>query len=59
MQWLSQNWIGILLIAAFVGLHLFGHRGHGRHGGSALPDANADGNAPGTPPAPERSRHRH
>ena len=31
MDWLADNWIGILVVAAFAGMHLFGHRGHGRH----------------------------
>lgn len=31
MDWLTDNWVWILLIAAFVGMHLFGHRGHGGH----------------------------
>lgn len=28
MAWLSNNWIWIVLGAAFIGLHLFGHGGH-------------------------------
>ena len=38
MEWLSQNWIWVLLIAAFIAMHMFGHgghRGHGGHGGSS------------------------
>ena len=37
MDWLSQNWIWVLIFAAFIGMHLFGHGGcgggHGGHGG--------------------------
>ncbi|MFC5301814.1 DUF2933 domain-containing protein [Azospira restricta] len=36
MEWLSQNWFFVLILAVFVGMHLFGHGGcgggHGRHG---------------------------
>ena len=32
MDWLSQNWIWILVFAAFIGMHLFGHGHHGGHG---------------------------
>jgi hypothetical protein len=31
MQWLAENWFWVLLIAGFVGMHLFGHS-HGGHG---------------------------
>lgn len=31
MDWLSQNWFFVLLLVAFVGMHLFGHGGHGGH----------------------------
>lgn len=33
MDWLSQNWVWILIGAAFIGAHLFGH-GYGGHGHS-------------------------
>ena len=33
MEWLSQNWGWIILIAGFLGLQLFGRRGHGMGGG--------------------------
>lgn len=32
MTWLSQNGFFVLLLVAFVAMHLFGH-GHGGHGG--------------------------
>lgn len=35
MEWLSQNWVWVLLIAGFVAMHMFGHGGHGGHGGSS------------------------
>ncbi len=33
MEWLSENWIWVLLIAAFIAMHMFGHGRHGGHGG--------------------------
>lgn len=33
MEWLTQNWIWLLL-AAVVGVMLFRHGGHRRHGGN-------------------------
>ena len=32
MDWLAQNWVWVLVFAAFIGMHLFGHGGHGGHG---------------------------
>ena len=32
MQWLSENWVFLLISIAFVAMHLFGHGGHGGHG---------------------------
>jgi hypothetical protein len=56
MDWLSQNWVWVLIGVAFVALHLFGHGGHGGHGshggrrrgatGSRLPDERRDDDAP-------------
>jgi hypothetical protein len=33
MEWLSQNWVWVLLFAGFIAMHMFGHGGHGSHGG--------------------------
>lgn len=33
MEWLSENWIFLLIAVVFVAMHLFGHGGHGGHGG--------------------------
>ena len=34
MEWVRANWFWIILIAVFIGIHLFGHGGmHGGHGG--------------------------
>jgi hypothetical protein len=68
MAWLSNNWILILLGAAFIALHLFGHGGHGGHGGhnrqagkgpapdvgKGKADADADEASRDAPPAHDR-----
>ena len=33
MDWLTQNWIWIVIFGLFIGMHLFGHGGHGGRGG--------------------------
>ena len=33
MEWLTANWLWILVFIAFVGMHMFGHGGHAGHGG--------------------------
>jgi hypothetical protein len=33
MNWISENWVWILVGVAFVAMHMFGHGGHGGHGG--------------------------
>ena len=33
MEWVSENWVWILIAVAFVAMHMFGHGGHGGHGG--------------------------
>jgi len=36
MEWLSANWVTVLLIAAFIAMHLgHGHGGHRGHGGES------------------------
>lgn len=32
MEWLSENWIWVVVLAAFIGMHLFGHGAHGGRG---------------------------
>ena len=29
MEWLAENWIWVLIVILFVGMHLFGHGCHG------------------------------
>ena len=38
MQWLSENWLFVLIAVGMVAMHLFGHGGHGGHGGPARID---------------------
>ena len=35
MTWLADNWLILVAVLAFVGVHLLMHRGHGSHGGGA------------------------
>lgn len=39
MGWLTQNWIWVAVIAVCIGMHFFGHGGHGGHrsGGGSRP----------------------
>ncbi len=32
MDWLAENWVWLLVGAAFIAMHMFGHGGHGGHG---------------------------
>lgn len=34
MEWLSENWVWVLIGIAFVAMHMFGHGGHGGGGHS-------------------------
>lgn len=38
MEWLGENWFWVVVLVAFVALHLFGHGGHGGHGGGRAPE---------------------
>ena len=33
MSFLTENWFFLGVALACIGMHLFGHGGHGRHGG--------------------------
>ena len=58
MDWLSQNWVWVLVFVAFIGMHLFGHGGHGGHDrhGDDEPRRPSGGEQPGTDRPPG---HRH
>lgn len=32
MEWLSENWLFLLVAIGFIAMHAFGHGGHGGHG---------------------------
>lgn len=64
MQWLSENWVWVLIGIAFIAFHMFGHGGHGGHGGHRGDDGRGGDRKPGRDTA-ERSdadappAHRH
>lgn len=53
-HWLVTNWFWILIVIAFIALHLFGHGGHGGHGGHRDIDGTRD-DAPTRDRAPRDS----
>lgn len=32
MDWLSENWLWVVIGVAFIAMHMFGHGGHGGRG---------------------------
>jgi hypothetical protein len=42
MEWLSENWVFLLVLVGMVAMHLFGHGGHGGHGGQRRDDEGKD-----------------
>ena len=42
MEWLSENWVFLLIVVGMVAMHLFGHGGHGGHGGQRRDDEGKD-----------------
>ena len=56
MEWLSQNWIWIVVAVVFFAAHLFGHGGHGGHGRGGDRDPRPDD---GAPRRPSQSGHGH
>lgn len=68
MNWLSSNWIWLLLIGGMLWMHLGMHRGHGGHGGHSMSqqpprsgheDHGPDESAIDTESADAGSPHRH
>ncbi|MGE0160825.1 MAG: DUF2933 domain-containing protein [Gemmatimonadales bacterium] len=44
MEWLQANWVWLLVILAFIGMHMgHGHGGHGGHGSRAEPREGGEG----------------
>lgn len=33
MAWFTANWFWVLILIAFIAMHIFGHGGHGGHSG--------------------------
>lgn len=33
MAWLTANWFSVLILVAFIAMHVFGHGRHGGHSG--------------------------
>ena len=59
MGWLSQNWIWVLIFAAFIGMHMFGHGGHGGHGGHSRGQERHDAGNEGNTDGRQLQRHHH
>lgn len=38
MAWLTANWFWVLILIAFIAMHVFGHGGHGGHSGHGRGD---------------------
>jgi hypothetical protein len=59
MDWISANWVWILIAIAFVAMHMFGHGCHGGHDRHGVDDERKDHGA--TPGRDERlpSGHQH
>ena len=53
MDWLSANWVWVLIAIAFVAMHMFGHGGHGGHGGQG-----GDGGRTSREPSAKREEDR-
>lgn len=61
MEWLSENWVFLLVVIAMTAMHLFGHGGHGghgSHGGGRRRDAGDERKRPGEE-GESRNGHRH
>jgi hypothetical protein len=61
MEWLSENWVWVVVGVAFVAMHLFGHGGHGAHGGHGGGRRDDEGrkDRKDDEPAAPRGGHRH
>lgn len=43
MQWLSENWVFVLVSVGMIVMHVFGHGGHGGHGSRRDDDSQGSG----------------
>lgn len=46
MAWFAANWFQVLILVAFIAMHMFGHGGHGGHGGDGRPRSPEGGPGP-------------
>lgn len=62
MDWLAQNWIWVVIFVLFIGMHLFGHGGHGGRGGGGCCGGGGDDQKPadGAEPGKDKPQgHQH
>lgn len=62
MDWLSQNWVWVVVFGVFIVLHLFGHSGHGGRGGHGGHGGGGDDKRPAGGEQPDKDRpqgHQH
>jgi hypothetical protein len=46
MTWVTENWLILLLVGGMIGMHLFGHGGHGKKKPPPQEKDTSDENAP-------------
>ena len=60
MDWLAQNWTWVVFFVLFIGMHLFGHSGHGGRGGGCCGGGNDQRPADGAQPGKDKPQgHQH
>jgi len=59
MQWLTENWVWVLIAAAFIGMHFFGHGGHGGHGGGGCGGGHGGGDSSDKKDSRKPAGHQH
>ena len=56
MEWLSENWLWVLIGVAFLAMHMFGHGGHGGRGGHGSQGGDGDDGGSGRSGSETRRR---
>ena len=59
MVWLTANWFWVLIFIAFIGMHTFGHGGHGGGIRQRSKDQNERGESQSGVVNSRSSEHRH
>ena len=59
MAWITANWFWVLILAAFLAMHLFGHGGHGGSHKQPRRDGAGAGDPPGRTGNSSPSGHQH